>query len=215
MPSKFYGRTGLVDAVTCLSVLPVAAASKFEDAGTMKTPFRSDGRSFIDIFSCRTRLPPSGHRAGDEACARLPLEFTLVGFSSSRSSPLPSPRHPLGVETAADGIEAGASDHFDPRIESGVFSCSTKSESFCRLLGAALGNRKSEARVGWHASGMSCRMTPFRSGDGRIATAALVTDSHLAQLPPTRKRVTRRHGCDSTRTSHCHTLSGFTHSLAH
>ena len=117
VPSKFYGRTGLVDAVTCLSVLPVAAASKLVDAETMKTPFRSDGRSFIDIFSFRTRL-----RAGDEACARLPLEIAVVGFSSSRSSPLPSPRHPLGVETpAADGIDAGVSDHFDPHIESGVF----------------------------------------------------------------------------------------------
>ena len=26
-----------------------------------------------------------------------------------------------------------------------------------------LWNRKSEARVGWHASGMSCRMTPLRA----------------------------------------------------
>ena len=50
MPSKFYGRIGLVDAVTFLSVLPVAAASNLMDAGTMKTPFRSDGTKFYRHF---------------------------------------------------------------------------------------------------------------------------------------------------------------------
>ena len=50
VPSKFHGRTGFVDAVTFLSVLPVAAASKLLDAGTMKTSFRIYGSKFYRHF---------------------------------------------------------------------------------------------------------------------------------------------------------------------
>ena len=124
-----------------------------------------------------------GHRAGDEACARLPLGGIFV----------------IKVEPFAKS------------------EASTWSRDTCRPNGesTALGNRKSEARVGWHASRDELQDDPLRPWDRRIATAALVTDSHFAQLPRREKEDTKTRATAHALATVTHSVVSPTHSLTH